>query len=251
MRTLLIAVQFLTRVPVRLGVAPGDEETARAAGWFPLVGAAVGGVAALGHLVAVRAHVPALAPYLALGVAVALTGALHEDGLADTCDGLFGGATRERRLEIMRDSRVGTYGVVGLVLVLGAQVAAVGALPAALAARALVAAHAAGRAAALALTRLPYARASSGGLGRPLAGRVPPLVLGAALATGGAALCLLPLPLAAACAGCASVIVALAGWRFARDLGGVTGDALGAVTKLVEVACYVATAAYAARSAAP
>ena len=93
-----------------------------------------------------------------------MTGAFHEDGLADTADGLFGGHDRARRLEIMRDSRVGTYGVVALVLVLGAQVTALAALPPSLAWRALVAAHALGRAAALPLTLLPYARAE-GGLG--------------------------------------------------------------------------------------
>lgn len=245
MRTLFVAVQFMTRVPVRFSNPPSDAELSRAAGLFPLVGALVGGVAALAFALAELARVPKLAPWLALAAAVAATGALHEDGLADACDGLFGGATRERRLEIMRDSRIGTYGALGLVLALGVQVTALGTLPAALALRVLVAAHAFSRAAVLPLTALPYARAT-GGMARPLAGAVPKSALAIGLATGCAALLLLPLPIAASCAAVAAALVALAGLRFARDLGGISGDALGAVIKLCEIACYVVAAVFAA-----
>ena len=96
----------------------------------------MGALAAGAHGLLLRAHLPSLAPWAALAAAIVVTGAFHEDGLADTADGLGGGRDRARRLEIMRDSRVGTYGVVALVLVLGAQVAAVGALPPSLAWRA-------------------------------------------------------------------------------------------------------------------
>jgi len=246
MRTFLVAVQMMTRVPVRFAEAPNARELAAAAAWFPLVGAGVGGVAAAAHWALVRAHVPQLAPWAALAAAIVVTGAFHEDGLADSADGLFGGHDRARRLEIMRDSRVGTYGVVALVLVLGAQVTAVGALPASLAWRTLVAAHALGRAAALPLTLMPYARAE-GGLGQSVAQRVPKWALFFALATGIAPLALLPWPLAVAAAGAAGLVALVGAWRFARDLGGITGDTLGAVVKLAELTTYIAAAAWAAR----
>ena len=246
MRTFLVAVQMMTRVPVRFRAAPTARELAVAAAWFPLVGAVVGGVAAAAHWALVAVHLPSLAPWAALAAAVAVTGAFHEDGLADTADGLFGGHDRARRLEIMRDSRVGTYGVVALVLVLGAQVAAVGALPAALALRTFVAAHALGRAAALPLTLLPYAR-PEGGLGATVTQRVPPLVMALGILTGVAPLALLPWPLAVAAAGAAGLVALAGAWRFSRDLGGVTGDTLGAVVKVAELTTYVAAAAWAAR----
>jgi adenosylcobinamide-GDP ribazoletransferase len=247
MRTFLLAVQMLTRVPVRLRSAPSAREQALAAAWYPLVGAGIGAAAAAAHWALVRAHLPPLAPWAALAAAVVVTGAFHEDGLADTADGLFGGRDRARRLEIMRDSRVGTFGVVALVLVLGAQVAALGALPPSLAWRVLVAAHALGRAAALPLTLLPYARAE-GGLGAAVAQRVPAPALAFALVSGVATLALLAWPLAVGAAVAAGVIALVAGLRFLRDLGGITGDTLGAVVKLVELSTYVAAAAWAARA---
>lgn len=246
-RTFLVAVQMMTRIPVRLPEAPSARELGAAAGWFPIVGAGVGAFAAAVYWALGRAHLPSLAPWAALAAAILVTGAFHEDGLADTADGLGGGSDRARRLEIMRDSRVGTYGVVALVLVLGAQVAAVGALPSSLAWRTIVAAHALGRAAALPLTLLPYARAE-GGLGASVAQRVPPVALALALVTGVAPLALLPWPLAVAAAGAAGLVALVGAWRFSRTLGGITGDTLGAVVKLAELTTYVAAAAWAARA---
>jgi adenosylcobinamide-GDP ribazoletransferase len=246
MRTFLVAVQLLTRVPIRLRAAPSDGELARAAAWFPLVGAAVGALAAAAWWALERARLPSLAPWAALAVAVLVTGGFHEDGLADTADGLFGGRDRERRLAIMRDSRLGSYGVLALVLTLGTGVAALGTLPASLGWRVIIAAHALGRAAALPLTLLPYARADEG-LGRPLAQRVPAWALLIALATGTAPLALLPWPLALGAVGAAGLVTLGGARRFARDLGGVTGDTLGAVVKLAELTTYVAAAVWAAR----
>jgi adenosylcobinamide-GDP ribazoletransferase len=246
MRSFLVAVQLLTRVPIRFAVAPREDEQARAAAWFPLVGAGVGLTAALGAWLAARLHLPSLAPWAALLAGVVVTGGFHEDGLADTADGLFGGHDRERRLEIMRDSRLGSYGVLALVLVLGSEVAALSAILPSHLWRVLVAAHAFSRAAALPLTILPYARGGERGLGRPLARRVSPGVLLFALATGSVALfLLLPLTNALACLVLALVIVVACGARFLRDLGGATGDTLGAVVKLVELGVYLICAALA------
>jgi adenosylcobinamide-GDP ribazoletransferase len=246
MRTFLVAVQLLTRVPVRIAPAPTAAEQARAAAWFPLVGAGVGAVAAAAWLLLARARLPGLAGWAALAAAVALTGGFHEDGLADCADGIFGGHDPQRRLAIMRDSRLGSYGVLALVLVLGAQVATLGLLPAGLVPRALVTAHALGRAAALPLTLLPYARSDGNGLGRPLAQKVAPLMLALGVASGLLATALLPWPAALATVGVAALVALVCARRFARDLGGVTGDALGATVKLVELATYVVVAAWAA-----
>ena len=154
----LAAVQFLTRVPVPALKDFQPDWTARSARWFPLVGALVG-LACAGVFVAASPVWSGLTlALLAVATGVLITGAFHEDGLADSCDGLGGGQTRERRLEIMKDSRIGTFGALGLGLVIALKVAALAALPVWTGALALVGVHAAGRAAAVVAMRcLPYA----------------------------------------------------------------------------------------------
>jgi adenosylcobinamide-GDP ribazoletransferase len=246
MRSFLVAVQLLTRVPIRLDAPPAEEEQARAAAWFPLVGAGVGVAAALGAKLAALLHLPSLAPWAALLAAVLVTGGFHEDGLADTADGLFGGHDRARRLAIMRDSRLGTYGVLALVLALGSQVAATSAILPSHLWRVLIAAHAFSRAAALPLTLLPYARVDEDGLGKPLARRVPLAAIVFALGAGVVALLVcLPLVNAVAIVVIACAVIVACAARFLRDLGGATGDTLGAAVKLVEVAVYLVCAALA------
>jgi adenosylcobinamide-GDP ribazoletransferase len=118
---LRLALMLLTRLPLPAGksISPDDGAVARAAWIFPvvglLIGSAGGGVFMLASYLGLGMASAAL---LAMGTQVLLTGALHEDGLADTADGFGGGRSRERKLEIMRDSRIGTYGVVALVLIL-------------------------------------------------------------------------------------------------------------------------------------
>src|SRR5262245_54938917 len=126
-RAALAAVAFLTRLPVGRRVELGPDDVARGAPLFPLVGGAVGAVCGL----AADALVPALpslvAGALAVGLAAALTGAMHLDALADTADAL-GGSSRERALEIMRDHAVGAFGAVALIVVLLVDAAAFAAL---------------------------------------------------------------------------------------------------------------------------
>ncbi|MDB5456252.1 MAG: cobS, partial [Caulobacter sp.] len=129
LQLLLCATQFLTRAPVPPLPGFQPDWVRRSARYFPLVGQAVGGICALVLLVAAHwlgGWLPAL---LAVATGVLLTGGFHEDGLADTADGLGGGQTVARRLEIMKDSRVGTYGVLALCLTLAARVGALAALP--------------------------------------------------------------------------------------------------------------------------
>lgn len=229
---MLTAVQFLTRLPVPGWVGHGPGQLDRAMRYLPLVGAGVGLVGAA-VLTLAGAGLPRPTPaLLSVAATLLLTGALHEDGLADTLDGLFGGATRENALRIMRDSRLGTYGAAGLVVVLGLKVAALSALPAA--GPALVAGHAGSRFFVVCvLARLPYARAE--GKAAPMAGGAGAVELAVAACCG-----LLPLALLGGRAVPALLLAAGLAWGmarwFRRRLGGYTGDGLGAVQQVTELA---------------
>jgi adenosylcobinamide-GDP ribazoletransferase len=236
----LLAIQFITRLPVPAGVHTPARMTASPR-WYPAAGALVGGIAALAWWAAAAVFPPLLAALLAVAAGVLVTGALHEDGLADTCDGL-GGATPERALAIMRDSRIGTYGVLGLGFVLGVKVLALGALPAAAVPLMLIAGHTASRASmVLVLATGRYARAD--GAAAPVAGGVAPGGLAFALGCGVVALLalVLVLPSPAVAGGLAGLVLAhalLRGW-VGRRLGGYSGDTLGAVQQTGEVALYL------------
>ena len=133
---ILVAFRYLTVVPLPRSRTPGD--LGRAAGWFPVVGLALGGCLALASLGLDRLVPPAVAGMLLVALWSVLTGGLHLDGLADTADGLGGGWSRERALAIMRDGRSGPYGVTAIVLVLGFKAATLASLPEGLVWRALL-----------------------------------------------------------------------------------------------------------------
>ncbi|MDG1431277.1 MAG: adenosylcobinamide-GDP ribazoletransferase, partial [Paracoccaceae bacterium] len=120
-----IALQFLTRLPVRGDVEHSDEAFARSSRFYPAVGLLVGAVAAGVYFVSSIFFPSILATVLALLTGVAVTGALHEDGLADTFDGLIGGQSRDRTLEIMRDSGIGTYGILALIFAFALKLTAI------------------------------------------------------------------------------------------------------------------------------
>jgi len=232
---LLLAVSFLTRLPVPFCPSYVEGGLARAMRVFPLAGALVG---LLGGAVFTAAHMvlpPLAAALLAVLATTLLTGALHEDGLADTADGLGARGGREKRLEVMRDSRSGAYGVLALVFTVGLRGAALAAAPSALAGLgAMMAAAAFSRACVPAVMQvLPPARADGlgAGAGTPHAGiAATALVLGGILAGAGAGL-------AAAPAMLVSLVVAAALTVLARrQFGGYTGDILGATQQLAEIA---------------
>lgn len=234
---LLGAVQFLTVLPVRRATAPPGESAV----FFPLVGAVVGALmgAADGALSLVLPR--PLAAALAVGVGVLLTGGLHEDGLADTCDALRAGRTREKMLAIMKDSRIGTYGAVAVALSLLVRWQALAALPADNTFLSLAVVLALSRAVMVALA---YVLPAVGeGLGTQFARVLTPPVV--ALVGLQAALALVAA--GAGSAGRLLIGLALAGgfaaWWFWRRLGGVTGDCLGAAGQMVEVACLTTLAA--------
>ncbi|MFT4013085.1 MAG: adenosylcobinamide-GDP ribazoletransferase [Paracoccus sp. (in: a-proteobacteria)] len=244
---LLTAFLWLTRLPVP-GLRP--VPLAEAVWAFPLVGLAVGGLAGLVLAAALALGLSSLvAALLAVGAMVLATGALHEDGLADYADGC-GGANRVRALEIMRDSRIGSYGVLALVLVTGLRVCAVAGMlenGPLIAAAGLIAAAALSRAGmALALRLMRPARPSGLGhdAGRPASGAsLAALSLGAGLMIWPAALSPFPAKTWLVPLICCGIAQAWLGWRAHRRLGGQTGDVLGAMQQLGETAALIAFSA--------
>ena len=234
------AVAFLTRLPVG-----GNELTAaglsRAAAWFPAVGLLVGGVMAGTRALANLALDPTVATILALLATVLVTGALHEDGLADAADAIGAHASRDRKLEILRDSRIGTFGALALIFAVAFAVAVLAPLDDAHFARAALVGHVLARWSTLpqALALAPARSEGAGALLRPTAPAVlagSAIALATALVAGG----LVPGAIASATA---CVVTALGAGAAFRVLGGATGDTLGAVAKLVELAAYGALAA--------
>jgi adenosylcobinamide-GDP ribazoletransferase len=238
----LLALQFLTRLPLPADVGYTPARMAATPRWHPGVGAVVGALSGLAFALAALLFPPTLAALIATAAGLLLTGAFHEDGLADACDGLGGGATRERALAIMRDSRIGTYGAAGLGLALAAKVLALGALPVAATPLVLVAGHAASRGSAVAvIASAAYVR--DHGTAKPVAEGIGPGGLAFALATGGlallaVALALPPATVAGGLLGLGLGHVAMRS-RFERRLGGYTGDCLGAVQQASELGLYL------------
>ena len=241
LRVALTAVMFLTRLPCPAWVGHDAPTLSRSSVWFPAVGVAVGAFGALAYALAGLAFPAWLAAAAALAATVWLTGAFHEDALGDTFDGFGGGWAPDDILRIMRDSRLGTYGTVALVLTLGARwgaLATLGAGGGAPVAAALVAAHALGRWTALPLILwLPYVRET--GTGKPFAASVTPTRL-AVGTLGTAAVLALALGWSAVPVAATALALVAVGGRTARArIGGMTGDVLGAVNQVVELATYL------------
>ena len=229
---------FLTRLPG--GAHPGtDRELGRSVPWFPIVGAAVG---ALSGAVYWALHGPLGAPLaavLAVAAGAVATGCFHEDGLADTADAL-GGANRERRLAIMKDSRVGAFGVLALVVATLVRVFAVSSMAAIDGLIALVVAHMLGRTMAVAVMGVAPAAAGTG-LGHSYTSHLPRAWTAAAIVITSATAASLGLPGAVSLATAASGAV-LVGLIAGRAFGGVTGDVLGATEQVAEMAVLVSAA---------
>jgi adenosylcobinamide-GDP ribazoletransferase len=245
LRDLKIAVVFLTRWQLRLDGRVGIADLASVVHFFPVVGLLVGAVGAVVYLSASFAHLPSLpAVVLTLGAMALFTGALHEDGLADTADALGALPDRERALEIMRDSRIGSFGAIALILVLVGKLSAIAGFWDGLqAAAALIAAASFSRAVmpvVLYLQPSARGRGLAAETGKPTLERVL-----AALAIGIAAtIVLLPAGQALTALPVAALAAALAAWALGRAFGGCTGDTLGAVQQLTELAFLFALVAW-------
>ena len=240
------AFTFLTRIPVARWSGSQAQDLSRSTPWFPVVGVVVGSLIAA-VVVAVAAAAPVwLAAVVGIVMGLAVTGALHEDGLADVADSA-GALTVAHKLAVMRDSRVGTYGVLALLLVLMMRFASLSAFAGAgwtVVAGVVITAHVLARWSSVALMAWqPYARPDSPN-GRVAAGvglRQAVLASVAAAAWLACAVILVG-PWALAAVPVAAGAVGLSGWWFRRSLGGITGDCLGATNIAVELSVLLAAA---------
>ena len=235
--TLRSAMAFLTVLPVATSEGGPGERLGRA--YFPAIGAIVGLIAAGVFALTSSFSTPLLAAVAATASLALLTGALHLDGLADSADGLFGGGHVARRLEVMRDPRLGSFGIVAMALVLLGEVAALGSMSTGRAVAALVVAGALSRLAMLAvITLVPYVRTSGLGVAASDSShRGFDLALGSAFAL---VACLLDWQ-RALLALCMVAITAVAVATLARrKLGGATGDIYGATAELCLLAALIA-----------
>jgi adenosylcobinamide-GDP ribazoletransferase len=246
LETFFGALRFFTRIPVPAWVGHSAEGLNRSARYFPAIGIIVGALSACVFTLAASGWPTSIAVLLALGASAWITGAFHEDGLCDAADGLGGGYTRERAMEIMKDSRAGSYGVLALTLVTLGRLVTLAALPPVWIPAALVAGHTVSRFASTALiAALDYARDDSG-KAKPLATRLGGA--GLALAAAFALLAAAPLvylagwPQALLAAGFMVAVTIWLARLFVRRLGGYTGDCLGATQQASELACYLGLA---------
>lgn len=260
-RHYLLALQFFTRVPVTGVVARwaafSPDGLRASTAHFPGVGLVVGGVSAmvfwlLDRSLQAASASPLAAAVLSTAAGVLCTGAFHEDALADVADGLGGSQNRERALQIMKDSRVGAFGAVAVVLALLSKVTLLATLASIAPARAcgaIVVAHVISRGAALPLIRaLPYVADPARSKSKPLAEHISRMALLTGLAWCLAALAIATqwLPLRSLAAGVGfSMAIALWMWRlFAKRLQGITGDCLGATQQVCEIGFYLGMAVW-------
>jgi adenosylcobinamide-GDP ribazoletransferase len=240
---LLVAIQFLTRVPVPAPAAADPSATVRAARFYPVVGQLVGAIVAAVWLVVGRFWSPPVAAAAALAAGALITGGFHEDGLADTADGLGGGSTPARRIEIMKDSRIGVFGVLALLAVLAVKGSALTSLSPVAGALALVAAHSAARAVAvLVMATTAYVGNADAAKGRDPDARVSAGEAACAAALGFVPLLILPVPKALIGAALAAGSALWLTRAAKRLIGGHTGDVLGAVEQFCEAAILASAA---------
>jgi adenosylcobinamide-GDP ribazoletransferase len=215
-----------------------EAELARAAAFFPLVGVIVGGGAALVFtLLQLLLPVPA-SVLCAIVFAAFITNGFHEDGLADAFDGFGGGWTKDRVLEIMRDSRIGTYGTLALIFLVIGKLTLLSSLPQGQIWRWLIVAHTAARWTILPLCAwLPYARAE--GQGKLVAKQVGALEIVKGTVTLLVTFLLIPWRPALAVLLVTSLVMLLSGLYFRSRLQGITGDCLGATNQVTEVGLYM------------
>jgi adenosylcobinamide-GDP ribazoletransferase len=249
----MAAVTFLTRLPVARWSSHGEPAevttvvTLASASWaFPLVGVIVGLIGGIVYIIALDLGLPALAAAL-LGVAatVVTTGGLHEDGLADTADGFGGGTTRDDKLAIMRDSRTGAYGALALIFSVALRVTALNHIADGQhVLTALIAAHALSRG-LLPAVMGQLAPARSDGLGATAGRPEQNIVIAACGIALVVALLTVGIRAGLTASVAAAIIVFLLGWMARRQIGGYTGDVLGATEQGAEIVALLAIASWA------
>jgi adenosylcobinamide-GDP ribazoletransferase len=241
-RGFVAGVSFLTRIPV--GATIGERDIAASVAWFPVVGALVGVVSGAVYLLACDVWPPLVASLLAVGASIAITGAFHEDGLGDTADAFGAASTGRDPQPVLKDPRMGTFGVVALVLVIGLRAALVASLVPRAGALALIAAHALAR--GVSAATVVGAPSAGGGLGSSFSALAPKWR--------GIVAVIVAVTIATICIGIAAPVAlflaAIAAWvqtRWAeRTLGGVSGDVLGTIEQSAELVTLLVAVAFAA-----
>ncbi|MFZ6875150.1 adenosylcobinamide-GDP ribazoletransferase [Undibacterium sp. Di27W] len=249
LRLFLIALQFFTRIPIPAWVGFEPDWLRQSSRYFPATGWIVGAVCAAVYVAAAQLWPHAVAVLLSTIAGILLTGAFHEDGFADVCDGFGGGMTPERVLEIMKDSRVGAYGAIGIFLVLACKLTLLISLPARLVLPALLLAHPLSRLASCSLIwRMRYARHE--GKAKPLAQEMhaAEFLIASLTVLLPAALLLYYFPVPLKTLLLAMALLFLLTWRmahmFQRRIAGFTGDCLGATQQVAELAIYLGLLAF-------
>jgi adenosylcobinamide-GDP ribazoletransferase len=238
--TFFAAVRFFTRLPVPAWVGHSDAQLNGAARYFPLVGVLVGALGAGVTFAASLVLPDSVAVLLGMAATLLATGAFHEDGFADACDGFGGGWEKAQVLAIMKDSRIGSYGAIGIGMVLLAKWNALLELQPEVLPLALIAGHAVSRFASTTLIyALDYVRDDASGKSKPLATRMGAAPLAVAALFGIAPCALLPLPEIGYALAAVAAVTLLAARYFVRRIGGYTGDCLGAAQQLAELAFYL------------
>jgi adenosylcobinamide-GDP ribazoletransferase len=229
MRTLLGAISFLTIIPVRTETAPPG----RSAALFPLVGAMLGAAGAFIYLETAKAIPGSLAALLTVAFWTLISGIMHEDGLADVADALRAGRTQEKMLAILKDSRIGTFGAVAIVLSFIARWQAVEQIGDPRILQILIAAQAVPRAAMVALAWV--SRPVGAGLGMAFASTLTTPAALIAIAQGVAAAFLCGPRVGIVIVAASYAVIRIARWYFYRRIGGVNGDCLGATEQILEI----------------
>jgi adenosylcobinamide-GDP ribazoletransferase len=248
LRIALTAVMFLTRIRVPSWVTHAPEDLARSTSYFPLVGVIVGMIGAAAGLLGLYWWNGWVAAIAAVAATVRITGAFHEDALADACDGFGGGWTIEQVLVIMKDSRIGSYGAIGLLLVTVMRVGALAIIAThspALFVAALIAGHVLGRWSSLPLiAMLRYVSDADTSKSKPFAASVTPprLIAGSVIALTAITALFGDAIVIATLITLAVVVTFVLGRYFRRRIGGMTGDCLGAANQAVEMTTYLALA---------
>lgn len=244
LRLFFTALQFFTRLPIPGWVGFDPAWLNQASRYFPLAGVVIALIAGASYALAAWFLPAPVAVIISTAAGIYATGAFHEDGFADMCDGFGGGMTPERVLEIMKDSRIGAYGAIGIICMLSLKLVTLAMLPTQAAIGALLIAHPLSRLMATSLIwRLDYARAE--GKAKPLAQKMSGTeFLIAALTAALPAVAVITLRWLPATVLAAGVIAAAIAtfWlarKFVRRIGGYTGDCLGAVQQVTEVMFYL------------
>jgi adenosylcobinamide-GDP ribazoletransferase len=234
-KRLLIAIQFLTIVPIRISASVRDQDLAGSMAWYPLVGLAVGAASAMMFIGTARLFSWGIAVVSALIVGIGLSGALHLDGFADLCDGFYAGKTKERTLEIMKDSHAGAMAIVGIVCLLAMKITFLVNFDRSRIIPALLLSPVLGRCSMVWLAATSVYARSGEGTGSPYIGHVSRSTFWVAILMG--------LGIACAVEGARGIVAGVgaalftAGFRrwVVRRIGGMTGDTLGACSEVVEV----------------